>query len=114
MSALVEEVFNKINTHKGIEGIIVCDGEGIPIKSSLNDEQKTYFYTTSASLFVKRCRNLVGELFKKDPKIKELDKEKEKDEELTFIRIRTKQNEIMIAPENEFILIVIQNPSSQN
>jgi len=36
------------------------------------------------------------------------------EEDLTFIRIRTKQNEIMIAPDGEFILIVIQNPSSAN
>jgi hypothetical protein len=60
--------------------------DGVPIKSSINEEQKTYFYTTSASIFIKRCKNLVGDLIPK--------------EELTFIRIRTKQNEIMIAPGN--------------
>jgi dynein light chain roadblock-type len=81
--------------------------DGVPIKSTINEEQKTYFYTTSASIFIKRCKNLVNDLIPK--------------EELTFIRIRTKQNEIMIAPginiitiEGEFILIVIQNPSVTN
>jgi hypothetical protein len=82
--------------------------EGVPIKSSFTDEQKTYFYTTSAAIFIKRCKNLVNDLLPK--------------EELTFIRIRTKQNEIMIAPginnffikEGEFVLIVIQNPSVSN
>ena len=94
-----EETFNKVNTHKGIEGIILSDAEGVPIKSTFNEEEKTYFYTTSASMFVKKCRNVVKELIEED---------------LTFIRIRTKLNEIMIAPENDFIFIVVQNPAANN
>ena len=35
-----------------------------------------------------------------------------KGEEITFIRIRSKMHEIMIAPEKEFSLIVLQNPSN--
>ena len=97
MSGIIEETFNKVNTHKGIEGIILSDAEGVPIKSTFNEEEKTYYYTTSASMFVKKCRNVVKELI---------------EEELTFIRIRTKLNEIMIAPEDNFILIVVQNPSA--
>ena len=74
--------------------------QGVPIKSTFSDEETTYFYSTSASIFIRRCKNTVKELLK--------------DEELTLIRIRTKQNEIMIAPDGEFILIVIQNPSTTN
>jgi dynein light chain roadblock-type len=97
MSALIEEVFNKINTHKGVEGIILSDMDGVPIKTTFTEENTTYFYTTSASLFIKRCKLIVKDLI---------------DEDLTFIRIRTKLNEIMIAPEGEFVLIVVQNPSA--
>lgn len=46
MSAVIEEIFNQVNTHKGVEGIILADAEGIPIKSTFNDEQTTYFYAT--------------------------------------------------------------------
>lgn len=99
MSAVIEEIFNKVNTHKGVEGIILSDSEGVPIKSTFNDDQITYYYTTSASMFIKKCRNVVKELV---------------EEELNFIRIRTKLNEIMIAPEDDFILIVVQNPSSNS
>ena len=80
------------------KGIIISDREGVPIKTTFNDEQTTYFYTTSASLFINRCEENVRELLK--------------GESLTFIRIRTKLNEIMIAPDKDFILIVVQNPSS--
>ena len=99
MSAIIEEIFNKVNTHKGVEGIILSDIEGVPIKTTFNDEQTTYYYTTAASMFIKKCKNVVKELIEED---------------LTFIRIRTKLNEIMIAPEDEFILIVDQNPAANN
>lgn len=33
--------------------------------------------------------------------------------DLTFLRIRTKKHEIMIAPDNEFLLIVIQDPTKK-
>ena len=50
-------------------------------------------------MFIKKCKNVVKDLIEED---------------LNFIRIRTKLNEIMIAPEDEFILIVVQNPSANN
>lgn len=31
--------------------------------------------------------------------------------DLTFLRIRSKKHEIMVAPDKEFILIVVQNPT---
>ena len=34
------------------------------------------------------------------------------EEDINFIRIRSKKHEIMIAPEKEFSLIVLQNPSN--
>lgn len=97
MSAVIEEIFNKINTHKGVEGIILSDMDGIPLKSTFKDEEVTYFYTTSASMFVRKCRNAVKTLT---------------GESLSFIRLRTKLNEIMIAPDGNFVLIVVQNPTS--
>ena len=48
-------------------------------------------------MFIKKCRNIAKELINED---------------LNIIRIRTKLNEIMIAPEDNFILIVVQNPAA--
>jgi dynein light chain roadblock-type len=31
--------------------------------------------------------------------------------DLTFLRVRSKKNEIMVAPDKDYMLIVIQNPS---
>ena len=56
MSAVTEELFNKLNTHKGVEGIILADADGFAIKSTFTDEQTTYFYSTRASMFMKKCK----------------------------------------------------------
>lgn len=34
--------------------------------------------------------------------------------DLTFLRVRTKKYEIMIAPDKEYLLIVIQNPAADD
>ena len=99
MASVIEEVFNKVSTHKGIEGIILSDSEGVPIKSTFNDEQITYFYSSSVSIFIKTCKDVIMKLIEED---------------LTFIRIGTKLNEIMIVPDKEFLFIVVQNPASNN
>jgi dynein light chain roadblock-type len=33
--------------------------------------------------------------------------------DLTFLRMRSKKHEIMVAPDKEFLLIVIQNPNAE-
>ena len=33
--------------------------------------------------------------------------------DLTFLRIRSKKHEIMVAPDKDYILIVIQNPNAE-
>jgi hypothetical protein len=48
-------------------------------------------------MFIKKCKNVANDLINED---------------LNIIRIRTKLNEIMIAPEDNFILIVVQNPAA--
>jgi len=36
------------------------------------------------------------------------------EEDITFIRIRSNKHEIMIAPDREFSMIVLQNPSNDD
>lgn len=31
--------------------------------------------------------------------------------DLTFLRVRTRKHEVMVAPDREYLLIVVQNPS---
>ncbi|XP_023241218.1 dynein light chain roadblock-type 2-like [Centruroides sculpturatus] len=96
MTSEVEETLKRIQSHKGVVGVIVTNSEGVPIKTSL-DNTTTTQYAGLMTQLVERARNTVREI---DPT-----------NDLTFLRIRSKKNEIMIAPDKEYLLIVIQNPS---
>ncbi|XP_051153525.1 dynein light chain roadblock-type 2 [Leptopilina boulardi] len=95
MAQEVEETMKRIQSHKGVVGTIVVNSEGIPIKTTL-DNTTTVQYAGLISQLSDKARSVVRDL---DPT-----------NDLTFLRIRSKKHEVMVAPDKEFILIVIQNP----
>ncbi|CAE8736144.1 unnamed protein product, partial [Polarella glacialis] len=82
----VEETLNRIKTHKGVSGIIIVNSEGVPIRSSL-DSRQTLQYSALISQLAAKARSVVRDL---DPQ-----------NDLTFLRIRSKKHEIMVAPDRE-------------
>jgi len=97
MSQKVQDTLNRINTHKGVKGAMIVNTKGIAIETTMSNADTIEYgslisqFTTNVSLAIKSIHA---------------------EEEVTFIRIRSKQHEIMIAPDKEFSLIVIQNPSN--
>ncbi|KAK1156271.1 dynein light chain roadblock-type 1 [Huso huso] len=94
--AEVEETLKRIQSQKGVQGIIVVNAEGIPIKTTL-DNSTTVQYAALIHQLVLKARSTVRDM---DPQ-----------NDLTFLRLRSKKNEIMVAPDKEYFLIVIQNPT---
>ncbi|XP_057242601.1 dynein light chain roadblock-type 1 [Malurus melanocephalus] len=94
--AEVEETLKRIQSQKGVQGIIVVNSEGIPIKSTI-DNTTTIQYAGLMHSFILKARSTVRDI---DPQ-----------NDLTFLRIRSKKNEIMVAPDKDYFLIVIQNPT---
>lgn len=70
--------------------------KGIPVKSTL-DNTTTVQYAGLMSQLADKARSVVRDL---DPS-----------NDLTFLRVRSKKHEIMVAPDKDFVLIVIQNPT---
>uniref|UniRef100_A0A3Q1I356 Dynein light chain roadblock n=1 Tax=Anabas testudineus TaxID=64144 RepID=A0A3Q1I356_ANATE len=95
-SAEVEETLKRIQSQQGVQGIIIVNSEGIPIKTTL-DNSSTVQYAGLIHQLVMKARSTVRDI---DPQ-----------NDLTFLRVRSKKNEIMIAPDKDYFLIVIQNPS---
>ncbi|KAL5263132.1 dynein light chain roadblock-type 2-like [Bolinopsis microptera] len=92
----VEETIKRIQSHKGVIGIIVVSQDGIPIRTTL-DNSTTVQYA-----------GLIHELaIKAKSGVREIDAQND----LTFLRIRSKKHEIMVAPDKDYLLIVIQDPS---
>uniref|UniRef100_A0A4W2H384 Dynein light chain roadblock-type 1 n=1 Tax=Bos indicus x Bos taurus TaxID=30522 RepID=A0A4W2H384_BOBOX len=96
LHAEVEETLKRLQSQKGVQGIIVVNTEGIPIKSTM-DNPTTTQYANLMHNFILKARSTVREI---DPQ-----------NDLTFLRIRSKKNEIMVAPDKDYFLIVIQNPT---
>jgi len=95
----VEETIKRISSHKGVIGLIVVNQEGIPIRTTL-DNSTTLQYAGLIHQLTAKARSTVRDI---DPT-----------NDLTFLRIRSKKHEIMVTPEKEYMLIVIQNPASND
>ncbi|XP_068579441.1 dynein light chain roadblock-type 2-like [Cebidichthys violaceus] len=91
----VEETLKRIEAQKGVIGTIVVNAEGIPIRTTL-DNSTTIQYAKLFRLLTMKARSTVRDI---DPQ-----------NDLTFLRVRSKKHEILVAPEHDFLLIVIQNP----
>uniref|UniRef100_A0AAY5ESD5 Dynein light chain roadblock n=1 Tax=Electrophorus electricus TaxID=8005 RepID=A0AAY5ESD5_ELEEL len=96
VKAEVEETLKRIQSQKGVQAIIIVNAEGIPVKTTL-DNSSTVQYAGLIHQLVMKARSTVRDI---DPQ-----------NDLTFLRVRSKKNEIMIAPDKDYFLIVIQNPT---
>ena len=81
----------------GVLGVIIVNSKGVAIKSTMN-QSDTIETGSLITQFTTKAQFTIKSLHP--------------DQEINFIRIRSKKHEIMIAPDKEFSLIVLQNPSN--
>ena len=81
-----------------MQGILIVNSDGVPIKSNLSKED-TETHSALISQLAAKATSVVRTL---DPT-----------NDLTFLRMRSKKHEIMVAPDKDFLLIVIQNPNAE-
>ena len=95
MSTEIEETIKRIQSHKGVKGVLIMNSDGIPIRSNLSPDD-TEVYAALISQLAMKSSSVIRSLDDSD--------------ELSFLRIRSKRHEIMVAPDKDYILVVIQNP----
>ena len=97
----VEETISRLAGHKGVVGIVIANSEGVPIRSTV-DHDLAVQYAGLVSQLALKTRTVVRELDTED--------------DLQYIRVRSKKHEIMIAPnfekDQQFLLVVIQDPNA--
>ncbi|GBP27710.1 Dynein light chain roadblock-type 2 [Eumeta japonica] len=96
MANEAEETVKKLAALRGVVGLVIVNGEGIPVKSTL-DNHISVQYAGLMSALVQKAKSVVRDL---DPT-----------NALTFLRIRSKKSEIIVAPDQDFIMIVVQDPA---
>ena len=89
----VESMLERIQTHKGVVGLVIVNEDGIPVRSTL-DNTTTLQYVAMCNTLCGIARGIVRDT---DPQ-----------NDLKILRVRTKKNEIIMAPEGGKYLIVIQ------
>lgn len=94
MSSSVEACLKRIQSHKGVVGTIVVNSEGIPIRSDL-DNSSTLVYATACKTLTLMANNVVRDI---DPQ-----------NELIIVRVGSRKNEMIIAPHEDYHVIVIQS-----
>ena len=97
----VEERITRIKQHKGVKGLLIVGDDGMIIRNTYNNSNDTASktYAHHVSDLAKKARSVVRDI---DP----LD-------DLTFFRIKAKRQEILVAPDKSYFLIVIQNTDEE-
>ncbi|TNJ27246.1 Roadblock-related dynein light chain [Giardia muris] len=95
MASELDETIKRISTRRGVEGIVIINSDGIPIRTSLDEEQAT-IYAGICSQLVMKGRALINAI---DPS-----------DELRLLRFRSRKYELLLAPDKGYVMIVIQNP----
>ncbi|XP_059098933.1 dynein light chain roadblock-type 2-like isoform X1 [Tigriopus californicus] len=92
----LEETIQRIKDHEGVMGMMVINPDGVAVRTTM-DSTHTNSYSAILSRLTDQARSAIRDL---DPL-----------NEVTFIRLRSRKNEILIAPDKEFNLIVVQTPA---
>lgn len=93
--AEVEETLKRLQSQKGVIGVLIMDTDGRPIRSTMEQNQ-TLQYANLLQQLTDKSKQVVREL---DPS-----------NDLQYLRLRSKKHELLVAPEKDYYLVVVRNP----
>lgn len=79
-TAQVEETVKRLSSHKGVQGVLVVNGDGVPIRSTLVEHELSVQYAALVTQLAGKARAAVRELAK------------EPGDDLHSLRIRSKKH----------------------
>ncbi|MHA1998450.1 MAG: roadblock/LC7 domain-containing protein [Promethearchaeota archaeon] len=91
----LKEIVKRFASREDVRGVIITDDEGLPIQSDVPTET-TELVAAHVTSLVGRAKKVVDGLGEGN---------------LHFIKIETDKGEVLVAPESEWILIVLQGAS---
>ena len=94
-SKAIKSIVNKFMQDDNTRAVIICDAEGLPIQSSFRGEQieRTEEIAAYITSLIARAKQTAETL---------------EEGRLNFVRLETEKGEVMIAPKDELILIVLR------
>ena len=98
---MVADTEKRLRSHKGVLGLMVINNDGVPIRSTLEDDMTTQL-AALVSRYIDKCKSCTKKL--------------REDDDLQLVRIRSAKHEIVIAPDygdssEQYTLAVVQDPT---
>ncbi|KAL0237202.1 hypothetical protein PCE1_000599 [Barthelona sp. PCE] len=97
----IEEALRPIVANPGVLGVLILSDAGIPLRWWKLDSKETVHYAAVITPLIDKARALV----------KNFDKDTTVPDFLRLIRLKSNQHEILVTPEEEYSLVVIQGLS---
>ncbi|KAJ1986500.1 hypothetical protein GGI26_002286 [Coemansia sp. RSA 1358] len=91
----IDETISRLGSKKGVESVTVLTKDGRIVRTTATAEQSE----VQGKLLSKLARDA-----------EDIVQELESQDELSFLRIRTKKHEIMVALDHNYLLVVVQSP----
>jgi len=93
----IEDALKRFSAKPNVLGVMITDEEGSVIK--------TTFDASLTKLYSEKITTLVGQA---QDMVRDMDENETND--MTFLRVRTKKHEILVRPDGEYFLMVLQKP----
>eukprot|EP00499_Haloplacidia_sp_CaronLabIsolate_P005004 CAMPEP_0196771406 /NCGR_PEP_ID=MMETSP1104-20130614/1671_1 /TAXON_ID=33652 /ORGANISM="Cafeteria sp., Strain Caron Lab Isolate" /LENGTH=100 /DNA_ID=CAMNT_0042141525 /DNA_START=10 /DNA_END=312 /DNA_ORIENTATION=- len=91
----IEETLERIKTASGVEGFVIIDNKGQILRKHPDmSKEKAEQYGTLVKRIADKARHVVRDL--------------EPENDLNFIRIRAQKHEILAAPGENYLVVVVQ------
>ncbi|BGP40570.1 hypothetical protein JCM10450v2_004566 [Rhodotorula kratochvilovae] len=121
----VEATLTRLASHKNVQGVLILARPNgiilrsagalfalLPAAATTNDDgeegAEETIVSTSSELARRYAKAAIRMVEAVGAEVKDVDEDKADD--LRFLRIRTKRHELMITPDEQYILVVVQDP----
>lgn len=96
----VEHTLSRLSTHRNVRGVLILARQGAIIRYTgvAFEGEQGRKYAAAVKKIVDTCRAGIEDVG-------------DEGDELKFLRMRTKKHELMISPDERYILVVLQDPS---
>mmetsp|Transcript_6162 Transcript_6162/g.8966 ORF Transcript_6162/g.8966 Transcript_6162/m.8966 type:complete len:113 (+) Transcript_6162:26-364(+) len=110
MSADIEEMMKRVTGSDGVKGVIIMNTLGIPIRSTIENNEETVKYTSLISSLLLKTESALNNLYTRTSSLGHRHYHHGNSPPLSVFRLRTKLHEIVVTPVRDFIMITIQQP----
>jgi dynein light chain roadblock-type len=96
----LEETVSRLSGHKGVEAVLMLNREGNILVVSGGASKEDPAATAKQAKFIKQLMDAATKLIHcLDP-----------NDSVSFVHLRSKQHQVMLAPHNDYVLAVLQDP----